>query len=394
MEKWIYLDHAATTKMRSEVIEEMLPYFNEYYGNAGSSYGLGAESRKALKEARIKIARTLKAVPDEIIFTSGGTEADNWALRGVAEAYKDKGKHIIVSKVEHAAVLQTCKYLEANGYEITYLNVDNDGMVDLQELERVIRSNTILISIMYANNEVGTIQPVREISRIARRYGVLFHTDAVHAYGHIPISAQDDGFDILSASAHKFNGPKGVGFLYIKGYKKLQNLMLGGGQENGKRAGTENVAGIVGMAKAAELAEREMPMRMAWESYLRDELWEQLQKEIPMVVKNGSSSDRVPGNLHVSFLGYGSENILGYLDRKGIYVSGGSACTSMDRLPSNVLMAMGKSLAEIRGAIRFSISYENTREEIQEVVQRLKEYYRCQNEIENRSEKDNEFIAS
>ncbi len=394
MEKWIYLDHAATTKMRSEVIEEMLPYFNEYYGNAGSSYGLGAQSRKALKEARMKIARTLKVIPDEIFFTSGGTEADNWALRGVAEAYREKGKHIIVSKIEHAAVLQTCKYLESNGYEITYLNVDKDGRVDLQELERSIRSDTILISIMYANNEVGTIQPVREISKIAHQRGVLFHTDAVHAYGHIPISAKEDGFDLLSASAHKFNGPKGVGFLYIKGYKKLRNLIYGGGQENGKRSGTENVAGIVGMAKAAELAEREMPMRMEWESYLRDELWEKLSKEIPVVVKNGSSSDRVPGNLHVSFLGYGSENILGYLDRKSICVSGGSACSTRDRLPSNVMMAMGKSLAEIRGAIRFSISYENTREEILEVVQRLKEYYNCQHEIGKRSEKDDEFIAS
>lgn len=394
MEKWIYLDHAATTKMRSEVIEEMLPYFDTYYGNAGSSYGLGAESRKAIKEARLKIARTLNVLPDEIYFTSGGTESDNWALRGVAEAYRDKGKHIIVSKVEHSAILQTCKYLEAEGYQISYINVDKDGVIDLQELERAIRPDTILISVMYANNEVGTIQPIKEISQIAHQKGVLFHTDAVHAYAHIPISAKEDGFDLLSASAHKFNGPKGVGFLYIKGYKKLRNLMCGGGQENGKRAGTENVAGIVGMAKAAELAEREMPMRMEWERHLREELWEQLQKEIPAVVKNGSSDKRVPGNLHVSFLGYGSENLIGYLDRKGIYVSGGSACLSRDGLPSNVMMAMGKSLAEIKGSVRFSISYENTREEILEVVQKLKEYYQVQDETDGKRGNTDEFIAS
>lgn len=374
MSKWIYLDHAATTKMRSEVVEAMLPYFDVFYGNAGGNYSLGTESNRAINQARMQIAQTLQVTADEIYFTSGGTEADNWAIRGIAEALKEKGKHIIVSKIEHPAIIQTCRYLETQGYEITYLNVNSQGVVDLDELERVIRYDTILISIMYANNEVGTIQPVKEISKIAHAHGILFHTDAVQAYGQIPISAKEDGFDLLSASAHKFNGPKGVGFLYIKGYKKIANLLYGGSQEVGKRAGTENIPGIVGMAKAATLAMQEMQTHMEQEKTLRDMLWEQVQSKVPDVVCNGDMIQRLPGNMHISFLGREAEQVLGFLDRKGICASGGSACASRDGVPSHVLQAMGKNPWEIRGAVRFSIGYENTEEEIREVVNALEEF--------------------
>lgn len=374
MDKWIYLDHAATTKMRHEVIEAMLPYFDVYYGNAGGTYFLGAESNKAINEARKTIAQTLQVTPDEIYFTSGGTEADNWAIRGIAEAYKDKGKHLIVSKIEHPAVLQTCRYLETQGYEITYLNVNSQGVVDLEELERSIRYDTILISIMYANNEVGTIQPIKQISEIAHAHGVLFHTDAVQAYGQIPISAKEDGFDLLSASGHKFNGPKGIGFLYIKGYKKINKLMYGGEQETGKRAGTENIASIVGMAKAASLATEEMQQHAKLEQSLRDMFWELIQERIPDVICNGCMEKRLPGNLHVSFLGHEAEQILGYLDRKRICAAGGSACASRGGAPSHVLQAMGKNPWEIRGAVRFTLGYENTEEEIREVVNALEAF--------------------
>ena len=364
----IYLDHAATTRMRDEVIEEMMPYFQTYYGNAASSYGLGVESRRALNHARTSIADTLQAKPEEIYFTSGGTEADNWAIRGIAEACKEKGKHIITSKIEHPAVLQTCRFLESQGYEITYLNVDSSGSVDVKELESAIRKDTILISIMYANNEVGTIQPVQQISEIAHARGVLFHTDAVQAYGQIPVSAKRDGFDMLSASAHKFNGPKGVGFLYVRGYQKIDSFIRGGEQEVGKRAGTENVPGIVGMAKAAELAQQEMAERMQRTQRLRNLLWSRISEEIPKVTSNTSAKDILPGILNVSFGGRESAQMLGHLDRKEIYASGGSACSSHDRKPSHVLLAMGKTPEEIRGAVRFSLGYDNTEEEIELVM--------------------------
>ncbi|MBQ6786957.1 MAG: cysteine desulfurase [Lachnospiraceae bacterium] len=364
----IYLDHAATTRMRDEVIEEMMPYFQTHYGNAASSYGLGVESRRALNHARTSIADTLQAKPEEIYFTSGGTEADNWAIRGITEACKEKGKHIITSKIEHPAVLQTCRFLESQGYEITYLNVDSSGSVDVKELESAIRKDTILISIMYANNEVGTIQPVQQISEIAHARGVLFHTDAVQAYGQIPVSAKRDGFDMLSASAHKFNGPKGVGFLYVRGYQKIDSFIRGGEQEVGKRAGTENVPGIVGMAKAAELAQQEMPERMQRTQRLRNLLWSRISEEIPKVTSNTSAKDILPGILNVSFGGRESAQMLGHLDRKEIYASGGSACSSQDRKPSHVLLAMGKTPEEIRGAVRFSLGYDNTEEEIELVM--------------------------
>lgn len=368
MGRVIYLDHAATTRMSDEVIKEMMPYFQMHYGNAGSSYGLGVESRKALNRARACIADTLQAKPEEIYFTSGGTEADNWAIMGIAQTHKEKGKHIITSKIEHAAVLQTCAFLETQGYEITYLNVDSQGRINLNELEAAIRQDTILISIMYANNEVGTIQPVRQISEIARVHKVLFHTDAVQAYGQIPVSAKFDGFNLLSASAHKFNGPKGVGFLYVRGYLGIESFIRGGGQECGKRAGTENVPGIVGMAKAASLAAQEMSERMCMTENLRNLLWMQLSEKMPNVKFNSSKENILPGILNVSFRGREAQQILGYLDRKGIYVSGGSACSVYNRKPSHVLQAMGKNAEEIRGAIRFSLGYDNTEEEIGRVV--------------------------
>lgn len=348
-----------------------MPYFQVYYGNAGSSYGLGAESRKALNRARADIAATLQAKPEEIYFTAGGTEADNWAIRGIAEANKEKGKHIITSQIEHMAVLQTCRFLETQGYEVTYLKVDSQGKIDLKELENAIRRDTILISIMYANNEVGVIQPVRQIAEIAHEHGVLFHTDAVQAYGQIPVLASMDGFDLLSASAHKFNGPKGIGFLYVKGYQKINSLMKGGGQELGKRAGTENVAGIVGMAKAATMAIREMQERIEKTERLRALLWAGVFENISHVSCNSEAKEHLPGILNISFCGREAEQILGYLDRKEIYASGGSACSSYDRKPSHVLQAMGKSAEQIRGAVRFSLGYDNTEEEMEQVIEKL-----------------------
>ena len=367
----IYLDHAATTRMRDEVMEEMMPYFQMHYGNAGSSYGLGVISRKALNRARADIAATLQVKPEEIYFTSGGTEADNWAIRGIAKALKEKGKHIITSAIEHAAVLQTCKYLETQGYEVTYLKVDSQGKIDLKKLEDAIRRDTILISIMYANNEVGTIQPVKQIGDIAHAHGILFHTDAVQAYGQIPVSAVMDGFDLLSASAHKFNGPKGVGFLYVKGYQKIDSMLKGGEQELGKRAGTENVPGIVGMAKAATIAVQEMQERMKKTEQLRELLWAGISEKIAHVSCNSDAEKHLPGILNISFCGREAEQILGYLDRKEIYASGGSACSSHDRKPSHVLQAMGKTEEKIKGAIRFSLGYDNTEEEMAQVIEAL-----------------------
>lgn len=367
----IYLDHAATTRMSDEVLEAMLPCFQIHYGNAGSSYKLGTESRRALNHARVKLADTLQVKPEEIYFTSGGTEANNWAIRGIAEVYKTKGKHIITSKVEHPSVLQTCAFLERQGYEITYLKVDAQGRIDLGELEASIRQDTLLISIMYANNEVGTIQPVRQISELAHTHGILFHTDAVQAYGQIPVSAKQDGFDLLSASAHKFNGPKGVGFLYVKGYQKIDSLIWGGEQENGKRAGTENIAGIVGMAQAAAIAAEELQERMSITQKVRDLLRTQISERLPYARSNSSMPEGLPGILNISFVGREAEQILGYLDRHGIYASGGSACASQSRKASHVLQAMGKTPEEIRGAVRFSVGYDNTEEEIKQVVDAL-----------------------
>lgn len=376
----IYLDNAATTKTAPEVVEAMLPYFTEYYGNAGSIYRLGNESRKAVTLAKETIAGTLGAQANEIYFTSGGTESDNWAIKAVYEAYRDKGNHIITSKIEHHAVLHTCEYLAKQGAEITYIDVDEDGLVDVEQLKRAIRPDTILISVMYANNEIGTLQPIKEIGEIAAAHGILFHTDAVQAYGQKPIDVTACHIDLLSASGHKFNGPKGIGFLYVSKKARIRSFMHGGQQERGRRAGTENVPGIVGLEAAvkrvygrveeercacsfAENAERER--------ILRDYLISQIEEKIPDAILNGHRTKRLPGNVNFSFPGVEGESVLIMLDMQGICASSGSACTSGSIDPSHVLLAIGRSPEEARSAIRLTLGAENTKEEMDIVVGEL-----------------------
>ncbi len=367
----IYLDNAATTRTAPEVVEAMLPYFTEYYGNAGSIYGLAGESRKALLRARETIAGTLGAEANEIYFTAGGSESDNWALKAVFEAWQDKGKHIITSRIEHHAVLHTCEYLEKMGARVTYLDVDSEGLVDPGQLERAIRPDTILISVMAANNEVGTIQPVKEIGEIAAAHGILFHTDAVQAYGHLPLAVQECHIDLLSASAHKFNGPKGAGFLYVGKKAGIRSFIHGGRQERGRRAGTENVPGIVGMAAAARRAHEHMKEREQKERMLRDYLIGRIEAEIPDVALNGHRIRRLPNNVNFSFAGMEGETMLIMLDMAQICASAGSACTSGAVDPSHVLLAMGLSKERARGSLRLTLSEENTREELDTVVEEL-----------------------
>lgn len=367
----IYLDNAATTRTAPEAVEAMLPYFTEYYGNAGSIYKLGNESRKAILKAREAIAGTLGAETNEIFFTAGGTESDNWALKAVFEAYQGKGKHIITSGIEHHAVLHTCEYLEKRGARVTYLDVDAAGIVDPEQLRRAIRPDTILISIMYANNEVGTIQPVKEIGGIAAEHGILFHTDAVQAYGHLPIDVEECHIDLLSASGHKFNGPKGVGFLYVSKKAGIRSFLHGGQQERGRRAGTENVPGIVGMAAAARRAHAILEEKAAKETALRDHLIRRLEEEIPGVVLNGHRTKRLPNNVNVSFAGLEGETMLIMLDMAGICASAGSACTTGAVDPSHVLLALGMSAEQARGSLRLTLSEENTIEELDTVAEEL-----------------------
>ena len=367
----IYLDNAATTRTAPEVVETMLPYFTEYYGNAGSIYGLAGESRKALLRARETIAGTLGAEANEIYFTAGGSESDNWALKAVFEAWQDKGKHIITSRIEHHAVLHTCEYLEKMGARVTYLDVDSEGLVDPGQLERAIRPDTILISVMAANNEVGTIQPVKEIGEIAAAHGILFHTDAVQAYGHLPLAVQEYHIDLLSASAHKFNGPKGAGFLYVGKKAGIRSFIHGGQQERGRRAGTENVPGIVGMAAAARRAHEHMEERAQKERMLRDYLIGRIETEIPDVALNGHRTRRLPNNVNFSFADMEGETMLIMLDMAQICASAGSACTSGAVDPSHVLLAMGLSKERARGSLRLTLSEENTREELDTVVEEL-----------------------
>lgn len=368
----IYLDNAATTRTAPEVVEAMLPYFTEYYGNAGSIYRLGSESRKAVIQAREVIASTLGAETNEIFFTAGGSESDNWAIKAVYEAYRSKGKHIITSKIEHHAVLHTCEYLEKQGAEVTYLDVDSDGIVDMEQLRRAIRPDTILISVMYANNEIGTIQPVQEIGEIAAQHGILFHTDAVQAYGHLPIHVADCHIDLLSASGHKFNGPKGTGFLYISNRARIRSFIHGGQQERGRRAGTENVPGIVGLAAAAKRAMEFMEERAAKERELRDYLISRIEAEIPGAVLNGHRTKRLANNVNFSFESMEGESILIMLDMAGICASSGSACTSGSVDPSHVLLALGMSRERARGALRMTLGEENTKEEMDTVAEELK----------------------
>lgn len=368
----IYLDHAATTAVHPDVLKEMLPYFTDRFGNPSSVYGFAANNKNKLTEARETIAGALGAKSEEIYFTAGGSESDNWALKCTAEAYGVHGGHIITTKIEHHAILHTCKYLQNRGYDVTYLDVDENGLVDLNTLEAAIRPDTFLISIMFANNEIGTIEPIKEIGEIAHRHGILFHTDAVQAFGQIPIHVDEMNIDMLSASGHKFNGPKGIGFLYIKKGLKLKSFIHGGQQERGRRAGTENVPGIVGIAKACEIAMAEMEERMKKETELRDYLIERILKEIPYTRLNGHSKKRLPNNVNISFQFVEGESILIMLDMAGICASSGSACTSGSVDPSHVLLAIGLPHEIAHGSLRLTIGYENTKEEMDTVVDNLK----------------------
>lgn len=368
----IYLDNAATTKTAPEVVEAMLPYFTEYYGNASSIYKLGSESKKATIKARETIAKTLGAEPNEIYFTAGGSESDNWALKATFEAYQNKGKHIITSRIEHHAILHTCEYLEKQGAEITYLDVDEDGVVDLEQLKNAIRPDTILISVMYANNEIGTLQPIKEIGEIAAEHGILFHTDAVQAYGQLPIRVDELHIDMLSASGHKLNGPKGIGFLYINKKVKIRSFVHGGQQERGRRAGTENVPGIVGLAAAVERAFRIMEEKTRKEIELRDYFINRIREEIPYAKLNGHPTKRLPNNINFSFEFIEGESMLIMLDMKGICGSSGSACTSGSLDPSHVLLAIGLPHEKAHGSLRLTLSEENTKEEMDFVADELK----------------------
>ena len=376
----IYLDNAATTKTAPDVVDAMLPYFSEYYGNASTIYSLGAESKKAMDHARQTIADSLGAKPEEIYFTAGGSESDNWALKATAEAYASKGKHIITTKIEHHAILHTCEYLEKRGFEITYLNVDRDGLISLDELKAAIRPDTILISVMFANNEIGTIEPIAEIGEIAKEHGVLFHTDAVQAYAQVPINVDEMHIDMLSASGHKLNGPKGIGFFYIRKGVKIRSFVHGGAQERSRRAGTENIPGIVGLGAAVERAMRIMDTKTRKEIELRDYLIGRLENEIPHCWLNGHRTKRLPNNINFSFLFIEGESMLIMLDMKGICASSGSACTSGSLDPSHVLLAIGLKHEEAHGSLRLTLSEESTKEEmdivaeeVKKIVQRLRD---------------------
>ncbi len=373
MDRLVYLDHAATTSARPEVVDAMMPYFTKEFGNPSSIYSFASKNKDVVEHSRGIIANALGADKEEIYFTGSGSEADNWALIASAEAYGDKGRHIITSKIEHHAILNTCKYLEQKGYEITYLNVDEKGLVNLEELESAIRCDTILVSIMFANNEIGTIEPVAEIGRIAHAHGTLFHTDAVQAFGQVPINVQEMNIDMLSASGHKFNGPKGTGFLYMKKGLLLKSFIHGGHQERGMRAGTENVSGIAGIGKAAEIAVATMDERIKKETMLRDYLINRLMKEIPYIRVNGHESKRLPNNVNVSFQFADGESILIMLDIAGICASSGSACTAGSSAPSHVLTAIGLPYEIARSAIRMTLGYENTKEEMDYTADNIKQ---------------------
>ena len=373
MAKLIYLDNAATTQVYPEVLDAMLPYFTEYYGNPSAIYSFAGESKKAVDEARANVAALINARTEDIYFTGGGSESDNWALKATAEAYESKGKHIITSRIEHHAILHTCAYLEQKGYEVTYLDVDEDGKISLEELEKAIRPDTILISIMSANNEIGTIEPIKEIGKIAHDHGVLFHTDAVQAFGHIPIDVEEMNIDMLSASGHKINGPKGIGVMYIRKGVKIRSFIHGGAQERKRRAGTHNVPGIVGIGTAAKLAKENMEERSAKEIALRDHLIERVLKEIPYTRLNGHRTDRLPNNANFCFRFIEGESMLILLDQAGICGSSGSACTSGSLDPSHVLLAIGLPHEVAHGSVRLSLSDFNTEEDVDYILEKLPE---------------------
>jgi len=369
----IYLDNAATTEVHPDVLEAMLPYFKAQYGNPSSIHGMAKYAREARERARASVAELINAEPKEIYFTAGGTESDNWALKSVAFGNRSKGNHIIVSKIEHHAVMNTCEFLEKNGFEITYIDVDEFGIVDPDDVRKAIRPETTLISVMYANNEIGTIEPISEIGKIAREHGILFHTDAVQAFGHVHIDVKRENIDLLSASAHKLYGPKGAGALYVREGVKLEPLMHGGAQERGTRAGTENVPGIVGMGKAAEIAKRDMDERIAKETELRDHMICRILEEVPFTKLNGHSTRRLSGNVNIAFSFIEGESALMLLNHKGVFVSTGSACASGSLDPSHVLLAIGLKHETAHGSIRFTLSYKTTRGEVDEAVDAVKE---------------------
>lgn len=371
--KVIYLDNAATTPAREEVLQEMLPYFTEKFGNPSGIYSVAASAKEAVTLARETIAATINAKPENIFFTAGGSESDNWAIKGIAESLAHKGKHIITSKIEHHAVLHTCEYLEKRGFEVTYLDVDENGIVKIEELKRAIRHDTILISIMFANNEIGTIQPIAEIGKIARDAGIVFHTDAVQAYTQLPIDVEAMKIDMLSTSAHKINGPKGIGFLYIAGNVKINSFIHGGAQERKLRAGTENVPGIIGFAKAAQMAIDDMEVRCASEIKLREHLIGRVLGEIPYVRLNGDRTKRLPNNANFSFQFIEGESLLIMLDMEGICASSGSACTSGSLDPSHVLLAIGLPHEIAHGSLRLTIGTMTTKEDIDFTVDKIKE---------------------
>ena len=374
MSKLIYLDNAATTKTAPEVVEVMLPYFTEHYGNPSSVYSFAAQNKETIMKQREIIAEALGANANEIYFTAGGSESDNWALKATAEAYRSKGNHIITTKIEHHAILHTCEYLEKEGFEVTYLDVDENGTVKLEDLRAAIRPTTILISIMFANNEIGTIEPIKEIGEIAKEHGILFHTDAVQAFGQVPINVDECHIDMLSASGHKLNGPKGIGFLYIRKGVKIRSFVHGGGQERKRRAGTENVPGIVGMGAATRRAIQTMAERTAKEAELRDYLISRVLEEIPYTRLNGHPQKRLPNNANFSFRFIEGESLLIMLDMKGICASSGSACTSGSLDPSHVLLAIGLPHEIAHGSLRLTLSDETTKEDIDYVVDSLKEF--------------------
>ena len=373
MDELIYLDNAATTPTKPEVVEAMLPYFTEKFGNPSSVYDFASKNKAVVTQARETIAKSLHTNTADIYFTAGGSESDNWALKATAEAYKDKGNHIITSKIEHHAILHTCQYLEEHGCEVTYLDVDENGVVKLDELKKAIRPTTILISIMFANNEIGTIQPIKEIGEIAKEHGILFHTDAVQAYGQLKIDVEELNIDMLSASGHKLNGPKGIGFLYIRKGLKLRSFVHGGGQERHRRAGTENVPGIVGLGKAVEIAMATLEERQKKEIELRDKLIDRVLQEVPYVRLNGHRTKRLPNNANFSFQFIEGESLLIMLDMKHICASSGSACTSGSLDPSHVLLAIGLPHEIAHGSLRLTLSDTTTEKQIDYVVDCVKE---------------------
>ncbi|MFR9191597.1 MAG: cysteine desulfurase NifS [Anaerovoracaceae bacterium] len=368
----VYLDYSATTPVKEEVLKEMIPYFTEKFGNPSSLYDMGLESKEAVDKARQQVAALINADPSEIYFTAGGTEADNWAVFGTAEKFRAKGNHIITTKVEHHAMLHSCAYLEKEGYDVTYLDIDKDGRVDLKQLEDAITDKTILISIMLVNNEIGTIEPVKEAAAIAKKHKILFHTDAVQALGNVPIDVKDMGIDMMSMSSHKIYGPKGIGALFIRKGVRIDNYMHGGAQENNRRAGTENLAGIVGFGKAAQLAKENFDAHVKHSSQMRDYLKDRILSEIPDTFVNGTMDGRHPGNLNVTFEYIEGESILLLLNQFGISVSTGSACSSKSLEPSHVLAALGVPDEMIHGTVRFTVGDMTTKEDIDYVVDNLK----------------------